>query len=174
MQKRYLCLFACLLTSPLAAYHPGAANNPRVCYASVNKGKEGGQSLRLRYFQGQPPMMMDWEGEDKNDKGEPQTYTFKVMRRSMIEQILVIDASAVEAYVDGKKQEANAVARLIDAKDTPVLACSQMPDADIFNIVKKGTIFLVVPTPLDGHHYGGPLPGPSSATEPPPPGEKGA
>ncbi len=152
MKRILICLAAVLMLSAhAAAFYPVGSSQPRVCLASADKGK-----LQLRWFRSSPALTVPSTGTEKNEKGELQQFTFNVTRRQYLEQRLWIDMAHVEAFdAGGKKIDARELPDMLE-KERAVMVASVKPNPEVLKLLKKGTIFLIVPISLDNYgYYGG-------------------
>jgi hypothetical protein len=145
MKWALTCLTLVLLASSRAeAQYPAGPQHPRVCVASYDKG-----DVKLRYFSGRGPEQIMVKGLDKDPKGEMVEFTYTIERRSILEQVLIVEAETIEVYsIEGKQLDNKALSTLL-AKETRVLACSKKPELGVLTIAKPGTLLLVVPVSMD-------------------------
>jgi hypothetical protein len=145
MREALVCLaLLASVTATAPAQYQLASHHPRVCLASFDKGK-----VKLRYYSGMPPTPTTMKATEKNDKGELVEFTYTIERRSINEQMLVLDPETIDVYtVEGKQLDSKDLGELL-SREPRVLACSRKPDLEMLRAAKKGTLLLIVPVALD-------------------------
>jgi hypothetical protein len=149
MKYLLLCLTAALLlTSRAEAYYPLSPNQFRVCLADIDKEK-----LKLRYYRSVPPMVNTFAAKEVNDKGQPEQFTYSVIHQQYLEQRLSLPVAVVQAFdSEGKKLDPAELPALL-GKGKPFMVSSVPPDPEMFKLLKKGTVVLVLPVSLDLDSY---------------------
>jgi hypothetical protein len=144
---RIASLATLVFSTSLFGFGHGRNSRPQVCLASVDR--DG--MVRIRAFGGTAfdRQQVTYVVEGKG--GEKIPRTAEVSNRVVTEFILEISAGALEVFQDGQKVTPAQLPGLL-GQDTPVLFSGARLTPEELKILRKGTLVIVSPAPLNRMH----------------------